>query len=130
MRRRVQLTSEPAPKGDYRAWGPGQWWQNLRLPYYAMLAEGGADLFKPLLRWYLALLPLAKRRTELWFKDTDAAGRDLRGKAVRGAWFIETMTQFGTFLPSEKGYHCSSIRDANWTVDWAGDALGSSACFA
>ena len=45
------LNSEPAPKEDYRAWGPGQWWQNLRLPYYAMLAEGGADLFRPLLRW-------------------------------------------------------------------------------
>ncbi len=27
------LTSEPAPKEDYRAWGPGQWWQNLRLPW-------------------------------------------------------------------------------------------------
>ena len=33
------LTAEPEPKEDYRAWGPGQWWQNLRLPYYPMLAE-------------------------------------------------------------------------------------------
>jgi hypothetical protein len=46
------LTSEAAPKEDYRAWASGQWWQNLRLPYYAMLAEGGFDLFIPLLRWY------------------------------------------------------------------------------
>jgi len=46
--------------------GPGQWWQNLRLPYYAMLRSGDADMFKPLLRWYLALLPMARKRTQLW----------------------------------------------------------------
>lgn len=115
------LTSEPVPKEDYRAWGPGQWWQNLRLPYYAMLAEGGKDIFRPLLRWYAALLPMALRRTQLWFKETDAAGQDLRRRRVKGAFFHETMTQFGTFVPSEKGYHCTSIRSTNWTVDWAGN---------
>lgn len=115
------LTAEPAPKEDYRAWGPGQWWQNLRLPYYTMLAEGGGDLFKPLLRWYLGILPLAQRRTTLWFNETDAAGRDLRGKDVHGAWFIETLTQFGTFVPAEKGYHCAQQRNSTWTVDWAGN---------
>lgn len=115
------LTSEASPKDDYRAWGPGQWWQNLRLPYYAMLAEGGADLFKPLLRWYLGLLPLALRRTEIWFNKTDSAGRDLKRKNVHGAFFMETATQFGTYLPSEKGYHCPAIRNASWTVDWAGN---------
>lgn len=65
---------------------------------------------------------MATRRTELWFNTTDATGRDLRKKQVRGAWFIETMTQFGTFVPSEKGYHCSAVRDPAWTVDWAGNA--------
>ena len=87
-----------------------------------MLAEGGADLFKPLLRWHLQLLPMALRRTELWFNTTDSAGRDLKHRGVHGAFFLETMTQFGTFLPSEKGYHCPSIRDAEWTIDWAGNA--------
>lgn len=86
-----------------------------------MLAEGGSDLFKPLLRWYRALLPMALRRTKLWFGQTDATGRNLRPRNVHGAWFLETMTQFGTFVPSEKGYHCTAIREANWTVDWAGN---------
>jgi hypothetical protein len=81
------LTSEPVPKEDYRAWGPGQWWQNLRLPYYAMMAEGGGDLFKPLLRWYLGILPLAKRRTALWFNETDAAGRCVKHTASSPAGF-------------------------------------------
>ena len=44
------------------------------MPHYAMMAEGGGDHFKPLLRWYLGILPLAKRSTALWFKETDAAG--------------------------------------------------------
>ena len=115
------LTAEPVPREDYRAWGPGQWWQNLRLPYYAMLAEGGGDMFKPLLRWYLSLLPMAKRRTALWFSKTDSTGRDLSKTGVHGAWFIETMTQFGTYVPSEKGYHCTAVRLPEWTVDWAGN---------
>eukprot|EP00911_Craspedida_sp_UC1_P001208 UC1_evm3s912 len=108
------LTSEPSPREDSRAWGPGQWWQNLRLPYYAMLRAGDTDMFKPLLRWYLALLPLAKGRTRLWY------GQDRPG-GVYGAWFIETMTQFGSFIPSEKGYHCPAVRDPAWPVWWAGN---------
>ena len=70
---------------------------------------------------YRALLPLALRRTEVWFNETDAAGRDLRNASVHGAFFIETMTQFGVFLPSEKGYHCAAARDPEWTADWAGN---------
>ena len=70
------------------------------MPYY-MFVRGGGHLFKPLLRWYLGILSLAKRRTALWFKETDTAGsrapgRDLRGKDVHSAWFIEVMMQFGT----------------------------------
>lgn len=41
------LTSEAVPKEDYRAWGPGQWWQNLRLPYYTMLASSSTCLSFP-----------------------------------------------------------------------------------
>ena len=74
--------------------------------------QGGADIFRPLLQFYKRLLPLAKRRTEIWFNRTDSAGRDLAGKAVHGAFFMETMTQFGTYVPSEKGYHCSAVRDS------------------
>ena len=42
------------------------------------------------MRWYLALLPMAKRRTELWFAETDSAGRNLSAQAVHGAFFMET----------------------------------------
>lgn len=80
-----------------------------------MMAEGGGDLFRPLLRWYLAMLPMAKRRTELWFNRTDAAGQKLAG--VRGAWFVETETQFGTFVPSEKGCVAQRMRELERRIE-------------
>lgn len=35
-----------------------------------MLASGDVELFRPLLRWYLSLLPLALERTQLWYGKT------------------------------------------------------------
>ena len=59
----------PLPDGksdpDYRRWGPGYWWQNTRLPYYAMTAAGDYDLLQPLFRMYADdLLDLCKYRTQ------------------------------------------------------------------
>ena len=113
------LTSELEGNEDSRAWGPGQWWQNVRLPYYAMLRSGDVDLFRPLLRWYLALLPMAKKRAGIWYPN---ASQVTPGAPVTGAWFIETMTQFGTFIASEKGYHCPLVRNTTWPVWWGGNS--------
>ena len=55
--------------------------------------------------------------------------RDLRSKNVHGAFFHETATQFGTFVPSEKGYHCTALRNQSWTVDWAGEIAKRSDVF-
>ena len=38
----------PAPQEDYRIWGPCQWFQNMRLPYYHMLADGRFESMKSL----------------------------------------------------------------------------------
>ena len=47
------VPAEGGPGGpDYRRWGPGYWWQNTRLPYYAMCAAGDFDLMAPLFRMY------------------------------------------------------------------------------
>lgn len=37
---------------DWRRWGPGYWWQNTRLPYYAMCAAGDVDCMGPLFKMY------------------------------------------------------------------------------
>lgn len=52
---------------DYRRWGNGLWWQNIRLPYHAMPAAGDADLMHPLFRTYLEdVLPVSIERTRLY----------------------------------------------------------------
>ena len=37
---------------DWRRWGPGYWWQNTRLPYYAMCPAGDFECMEPLFRMY------------------------------------------------------------------------------
>lgn len=39
---------------DYRNWGNDFWWQNTRLPYYAMLANGDFDQMQALFDFYLS----------------------------------------------------------------------------
>jgi hypothetical protein len=62
------LFTVPADKqpgdADYRRWGPGYWWQNTRLPYYAMCAAGDFEMMDALFRLYgRELMPLCKFRT-------------------------------------------------------------------
>lgn len=60
----------PGTEGDadYRRWGPGYWWQNTRLPYYAMCAAGDFDLMQPLFQMYgRDLMPLFQYRTRRYF---------------------------------------------------------------
>ena len=63
---------------DYRSWGGCYWWQNTRLPYWAMIHSGDFELMKPLFKMYMNALPLAKFRTTKYY-----------GHA--GAYFPETM---------------------------------------
>lgn len=76
---------------DYRRWGGGYWWQNTRLIYWAILANGDYELLRPLFRMYRDMLPLAEHRTQQWY------GHD-------GAFFPETLYFWGTHLPSNYGW--------------------------
>lgn len=59
---------------DYRQWGPGYWWQNTRLPYISMCANGDFEMMEPLWRMYVDQnLPLNKYRTKKYFGFDDAA---------------------------------------------------------
>ena len=76
---------------DYRRWGGGYWFQNTRLIYWALLAGGDHDLLEPLVAMYRAALPLAEQRTRVWYGH-------------EGAFFAETMTFWGTYLPHNYGW--------------------------
>jgi alpha-L-fucosidase 2 len=59
---------------DYRQWGPGYWWQNTRLPYISMCANGDFEMMEPLWRMYVDQnLPLNKYRTKKYFGHDEAA---------------------------------------------------------
>lgn len=60
--------------GDYRKWGPGYWWQNTRLPYLSLCANGDFEMLEPLFHMYAdRLLPLNQYRTKQYFGFENAA---------------------------------------------------------
>lgn len=76
---------------DYRRWGGCYWFQNTRLPYWPMLGSGDFDLMEPLFAMYRDALPLARARTEIYFRHD-------------GAFFPETMYFWGAYHNGEFGY--------------------------
>ncbi|MDD5706290.1 MAG: DUF5703 domain-containing protein, partial [Kiritimatiellae bacterium] len=79
--------TEPSHADD-RAWGGGYWFQNTRLIYWPMLAAGDYDLMQSFFEMYRRNLPLALERTRILCKHS-------------GAFFPETGTFFGTYLPGD-----------------------------
>ncbi len=57
---------------DYRRWGPGYWFQNMRLIYWPMLAAGQFDLMLPFFRMYRDQLELQKHRTQTYYRHPGA----------------------------------------------------------
>ncbi len=81
---------------DYRSWGGPYWFQNTRLPYYAMIAAGQYDLMRPLFGMYTGALPLARERTRLYYRH-------------EGAFFPETMYFWGTYVDDNYGRDRASL---------------------
>ena len=77
-----------APNSDFNQWGGLNWWQNLRLPYYNMLAAGDHDALRSLLVAFNRTVPIAAARTRAYF------GFD-------GLWWPEyTSVFYGTTHPA------------------------------
>ncbi|MBN2092913.1 hypothetical protein JW964_25045, partial [candidate division KSB1 bacterium] len=77
---------------DYRRWGgPGFWFQNQRLIYWPMLAQGDFDLMQPWFKMYQEMLPLQKARTRKFFNHD-------------GAFFPETLTFWGAEVSGHYGW--------------------------
>lgn len=81
----------PAFNADWRKWGDCYWWQNTRFPYFAMMARGDFDECESVFRLYREMLPLCEARARLYHN-------------VRGAYFPETMTIFGTYSNNDYGW--------------------------
>lgn len=102
---------EPKPTGgqpfdaDWRRWGDCYWWQNTRLPYYPMLAQGDFDMQAPLFALYRATLPTAIARAKAWH-------------GVDGAYWPETMTPFGTHANGDYGWQRDGVPASKVLCPW------------
>ena len=85
----------PGPQEDYRPWGPDQWFQNIRLPYYHMLADGRFEDMISLFTFYGSILNVSRARTRSWF-------------GINGTFFPETAQQSGLYDSGQLGWNCQS----------------------
>lgn len=110
------FTVEPRHAGghdfdaDWRRWGDSFWWQNTRLPYYAMLAAGDFDLMASLFDFYERVTPLCRARARLYY-------------GAEGVYFPETITPFGTYANGDYGWDragadSSEIHCPWWQYAW------------
>jgi len=90
---------------DYRQWGGMYWWQNTRLPYWAMLRAGDFDLMEPLFRMYLKALPLCRDKTKMYYDH-------------KGAFFPETMYFWGTNGNCDYGWGHPGPDPSNKFIRW------------
>ncbi len=99
---------------DYRRWGGGYWFQNTRLIYWALLANGDYELLRPYFRMYRDMLPLAEYRTQQWYGHG-------------GVFFPETLYFWGLQMPSGYGWNRAGKPPSfsenlysryHWTGDW------------
>ncbi len=99
---------------DYRAWGPGYWWQNTRLPYEGMCASGDFDLMQPLFRMYAGdILEMAKYRTQHYFGHAGAFLNEC--VMFWGAAFNES---YGWAPPEKRDVKINESRWHRW--EWQG----------
>eukprot|EP01001_Neometanema_parovale_P007003 NODE_332_length_2657_cov_50.772691_g312_i0.p1 GENE.NODE_332_length_2657_cov_50.772691_g312_i0~~NODE_332_length_2657_cov_50.772691_g312_i0.p1 ORF type:complete len:832 (-),score=157.15 NODE_332_length_2657_cov_50.772691_g312_i0:160-2604(-) len=91
----AQLPPETVNSGPtFRSWGASSWWQNTRLPYWAMAPAGDFDTFQQVFEFYLQTVPLLSARTQAYFNHT-------------GIFYTETKTLFGLFTPGDYGHAAS-----------------------
>ena len=109
------FTVEPTAMGqgdnpDWRRWGDCHWWQNVRMPYHAMLATGDFDLMAPLFNTFEAIRPFAEARARLYHQ-------------VEGCYFAETMTVWGTYANRDYGWdrtglEPNDVQSPYWRYAW------------
>lgn len=81
---------------DFRRWGSANWFQNVRLVYWPAINAGDFDIISPFYATYLNALPLAKKRTALYYGH-------------EGAFFSETCYAWGSYTNGDYGFNREGI---------------------
>ncbi|MDL2255747.1 DUF5703 domain-containing protein [Parabacteroides sp. OttesenSCG-928-K15] len=90
----TRATSDYGP--DFRNWGNEFWWQNTRLPYYAMFASGDFDLMPPLFDFYLGRMDAFRTLASKYYD-------------AKGITIPETVSVFGTFGNGDWGWDRTGV---------------------
>ena len=77
---------------DFRQWGSGFWFQNVRMAYYPNLADGDGDQLLGLFRHYHKTMPVLRSRAKNWFGTTKGS-----------MFFAETSLFWGSYEPDDFG---------------------------
>ena len=88
---------------DYRRWGDCYWFQNTRLPYSGMLAQGDYETLMPFFDMYKNMMPLCRDRVKIYFPDAE------------GAFFPETCTFYGLYANVNYGYNRGGLNPSEVT---------------
>jgi hypothetical protein len=104
------LDKTKAFDADWRRWGDCYWWQNTRLPYQPMPAQGDFEQMLVLFRFFESVTPICEARAKLYYNAT-------------GVYFPETMTCFGTYANKDygwnrKGHQPSEVLSLYWRYCW------------
>jgi Domain of unknown function (DUF5703) len=97
---------------DERSWTLEQLWQNIRLPYYSMLARGEYFGLKPLFSYYRRFWELNRARARVHY-------------SARGQWNTEMTLSCGLQSPGIYGADRSGL-PAGWTKNRWGGAINLS----
>jgi hypothetical protein len=103
-------TVEPAAMGkpfnpDWRAWGDAHWFQNVRHMQHPMLTSGDFEMMDPFFKLYESNRELAESRTALYHN-------------AAGAYFPETMTDFGTYSGGDYGWDRTGLAPKDVQSPW------------
>lgn len=90
---------------DWRKWGDCYWWQNTRLPYFAMPAAGDYDLMLPLFKMYGDVSAISRDRAKSYY-------------GAQGIYFPETMTIFGTYANKDYGWDRTGHKPSEVLCPW------------
>ncbi len=91
---------------DYRQWGAGFWFQNVRMAYYPNLADNDADQLVGLFRHYVDnTMEVMKARCKSWFKHD-------------GLFFSETSYWWGSYRPTDYGCDRHGVPDVENPFMW------------
>lgn len=100
-----EYTNGVRQNADYRRWGDGYWWQNMRLPLYNMPAAGDTDMMDALMRVYEEALPICTARANAYY-------------GAQGAYFPETMTVFGLYANGDYGWNRTGRTRSDIDCPW------------